>query len=91
MSLQHANEEPSFIARIRRKLIGTSRDLRDSSVFRKILIPLLAWTRLGDDGFSSSAYGPEEAFRTLGEHKYLTGFLTLAIALTVISYEMKPL
>src|SRR5439155_24462105 len=43
---------------------------------------------LGADGLSSSAYGPDEAFRALGEHRYLAGVLALAMALTVfiISY-----
>jgi amino acid transporter len=52
------------------------------------LIPILAWIGLGADGLSSSAYGPEEAFRALGEHTYLAVFLGLATALTVfiISY-----
>jgi amino acid transporter len=61
----------------------------DKSIFRKIsLIPILAWVGLGADGLSSSAYGPEEAFRALGEHTYLAIFLAIATALTVfiISY-----
>jgi amino acid transporter len=89
MSPRRSDQDPSLIAKIRRKLIGAPRDLRDSSIFHKIsLIPVLAWIGLGADGLSSSAYGPEEAFRTLGEHTYLAIFLALAIALTVfvISY-----
>jgi amino acid transporter len=52
------------------------------------LIPILAWIGLGADGLSSSAYGPEEAFKALGEHTYLAILLALATALTVfiISY-----
>jgi amino acid transporter len=52
------------------------------------LVPILAWIGLGADGLSSSAYGPEEAFRAIGEHTYLAIFLALATALTVfiISY-----
>lgn len=43
---------------------------------------------LGADGLSSSAYGPEEAFRALGQHVYLAVFLALAVVFTVsvISY-----
>ncbi len=37
------------------------------------LIAFLAWVGLGADGLSSSAYGPEEAFRALGQHTYLAG------------------
>ncbi len=62
-------QESSFSAKIRRKLIGAPRDLHDSSIFHKIsLIPILAWIGLGADRLSPSAYGPEEAFRALGEH-----------------------
>jgi amino acid transporter len=52
------------------------------------LIPILAWVGLGADGLSSSAYGPEEAFRALGSHTYLAISLGVATALTVfiISY-----
>jgi amino acid transporter len=52
------------------------------------LIALLAWVGLGADGLSSSAYGPDEAFRALGEHTGLAFFLALATAATVfiISY-----
>jgi len=48
------------------------------------LIPILAWIGLGADGLSSSSYGPEEAFKTLGSHTYLALFLALATALTVL-------
>jgi amino acid transporter len=49
------------------------------------LIPLLAWVGLGADGLSSSAYGPEEAYRALGQHAYLALFLGLATAITVFT------
>src|SRR5512140_1512738 len=39
---------------------------------------------LGADGLSSSAYGPDEAFRALGRHAYLAVALALATALTVL-------
>jgi amino acid transporter len=45
---------------------------------------LLAWVGLGADGLSSSAYGPDEAFRALGNHGYLAVALALATALTVL-------
>jgi amino acid transporter len=43
---------------------------------------------LGADGLSSSAYGPDEAFRQLGKNQGLAVFLAVAMALTVfiISY-----
>ncbi len=89
MANEHPENHSGIIGRIRRRLIGAPRDLQDSSIFHKIsLIPVLAWIGLGADGLSSSAYGPEEAFRALGEHTYLALFLALATALTVfiISY-----
>jgi amino acid transporter len=48
------------------------------------LIALLAWVGLGADGLSSSAYGPDEAFRALGEHTYLAIALALATTITVL-------
>lgn len=79
----------SLIGKMRRAIFGTPRYLKDPQLFHKIaLIPILAWIGLGADGLSSSAYGPEEAFKALGEHAYLAVFLGLATAITVfiISY-----
>src|SRR6478672_11875861 len=70
-------------------LLGKPRDVEDPHVFHKVsLIAFLAWVGLGADGLSSSAYGPEEAFKALGEHTYLAVGLSVATALTVfiISY-----
>ncbi len=68
-----------------RLLIGAPRSLTDRSLFHRLsLIPFLAWVGLGADGLSSSAYGPEEAFRTLGEHTYLAIVLVGVMAATVI-------
>jgi amino acid transporter len=74
---------------LRRKVLGAPRDVEDKSIFHKLsLIPLLAWIGLGADGLSSSSYGPEEAFRALGQHAYLAVLLAIATAFTVfvISY-----
>jgi amino acid transporter len=82
-------QEMPLLHRIWHKLIGAPRDINEPSIFHKLsLIPVLAWIGLGADGLSSSSYGPEEAFRTLGEHTYLAVFLALATAFTVfiISY-----
>ena len=89
MTTNHSEDHSNIFSRIRRKFIGAPRDIQDTSIFHKIsLIPVLAWIGLGADGLSSSSYGPEEAFRALGEHTYLAVFLALATALTVfiISY-----
>ena len=77
--------EPSLFERIKRKVIGAPKDVNEPSIFHKLsLIPILAWIGLGADGLSSSSYGPEEAFRTLGSHTYLAVFIALATAFTVI-------
>ena len=60
-------EEESLPKRLRRILVGPPRSIADQSLFHRLsLIAFLAWVGLGADGLSSSAYGPEEAFRTLG-------------------------
>jgi amino acid transporter len=70
-------------------VFGAPKDVKDPHAFHKLsLIALLAWVGLGADGLSSSAYGPDEAFRALGEHTALAVFLALGTAITVfvISY-----
>lgn len=70
--------------RLSRLLFGAPRDVRDPDVFHTIsLVALLAWVGLGADGLSSSAYGPDEAFRALGEHRGLAFLLAVATAGTV--------
>ncbi|MEX0879283.1 MAG: APC family permease [Thermoanaerobaculia bacterium] len=65
-------------------LVGKARDPRDPRVFHSItLAAFLAWVGLGADGLSSSSYGPEEAFKALGEHAYLAVWLALMTAVTV--------
>jgi amino acid transporter len=69
---------------LHRLLFGPPRDVQDPKTHHHIsLIALLAWVGLGADGLSSSAYGPDEAFRALGHHTYLAVALALATALTV--------
>jgi amino acid transporter len=70
--------------RLWRLLVGRPRSLSDSSLFHRLsLIPFLAWVGLGADGLSSSAYGPEEAFRQLGEHTYLSLVLAVMMITTI--------
>jgi len=70
--------------RIRRLLLGSPRDVTDTGTYHKIaLVAVLAWVGLGADGLSSSSYGPDEAFRALGEHRYLAVVLAIATTLTV--------
>ncbi len=74
-----------MLDRLRRLIFGPARDLKDPSLFRNLsLIPFFAWLGLGADGLSSSAYGPDEAYRTLGSHTYLAVYLAAATALTVL-------
>src|SRR5215212_8103018 len=75
----------SFTHRIQRKLLGAPRDAGDPHALHELsLIAFLAWVGLGADGLSSSAYGPEEAFRALGEHHYLALVLAVATGVTVL-------
>jgi len=71
--------------RLKRAVLGKPRDVRDPQTYHSIsLVALLAWVGLGADGLSSSAYGPDEAFRALGAHTYLAVALAGASALTVL-------
>ncbi|MDD5529559.1 MAG: APC family permease [bacterium] len=84
MDKDGSESELTFLTKLRRKIIGAPRDIRDPGIFHKLaLIPLLAWIGLGADGLSSSSYGPEAAFRAIGSHTYLALFLALATAITV--------
>jgi amino acid transporter len=70
--------------RLRDLLLGkpldpTNVQTRDSIA----LVAFLAWVGLGADGLSSSAYGPEEAFKALGQHTHFGLYLALATAITV--------
>jgi amino acid transporter len=77
---------------MRALLFGPPKDVHDEHTFHSIsLVAMLAWVGIGADGLSSSAYGPDEAFRALvkgGDHTSLAAFLALGTALTVfiISY-----
>ena len=79
--------------KIRQFLFGPPKDVHDKHTFHSLsLIAMLAWVGLGADGLSSSAYGPDEAFRQLTKdgHDYTSLAVGLAVgtALTVfiISY-----
>lgn len=70
-------------------ILGRARDPHDPHLAHQLsLVAFLAWVGLGVDGLSSSAYGPDEAYRVLGEYSYLGVALALATAFTVciISY-----
>lgn len=74
----------SILQAARRLVIGKSRDPLDPRVFHHLsLAAFLAWVGLGADGLSSSCYGPEEAFITLGTHTHLAVFLAIAMMVTI--------
>ncbi|HMM36366.1 MAG TPA: amino acid permease, partial [Thermoanaerobaculia bacterium] len=69
---------------VRRFVIGKERDPLDPKIFHRVsLAAFLAWVGLGADGLSSSCYGPEEAFVTLGAHSHLAVFLAIAMVITI--------
>ena len=71
--------------RFKRILLGGPKDFQDPHLFHTLsLAAFLAWVGLGADGLSSSSYGPEEAFKNLGDHQYLAVFLAALTALTVV-------
>src|SRR5690242_15135506 len=73
-----------MLENFRKSLFGAPRNLFDPHVHEHLaLAAFFAWVGLGSDGLSSSAYGPEEAFRTLGAHGHLAIGLAIAIVLTV--------
>ncbi|HET9595694.1 MAG TPA: APC family permease [Anaeromyxobacteraceae bacterium] len=78
--------DPGFSwSRIRRTLIGAPRNVRDPNVYHHIsLVAFLAWVGLGADGLSSSAYGPDESFRAIGEHHYIAPALAIATMATIL-------
>jgi amino acid transporter len=70
--------------KLRHLVIGAPLDPLSQQTRQHIaLIAFLAWVGLGADGLSSSAYGPEEAFRALGVHTHLGLFMAIATAATV--------
>jgi amino acid transporter len=78
------NEKPGFFSVAKQLFIGKAKNPFDHSIFHNLsLVAFLAWVGLGADGLSSSCYGPEEAFLTLGSHQYLILFVAMATAITV--------
>lgn len=70
--------------KLRRVVIGAPLDPLSQTTRQHIaLAAFIAWVGLGADGLSSSAYGPEEAFKALGAHTHLGLFMALATAATV--------
>jgi amino acid transporter len=70
--------------KVKETFIGNPRDLSDSSTFRQIsLVVFLAWVGLGSDALTSSCYGPEEIYKTLGVHVNLAVLVGLITMVTI--------
>ncbi len=75
--------------KFKKVLIGGGKDVRDPRIFHRLsLIAFFAWVGLGADGLSSSNYGPQEAFLSLGDHRHLALYLAVMTALTVITISL---
>jgi amino acid transporter len=82
--MNNNNEKPSSTQRLKKLVMGKAKSLDDPSLFHKLsLIAFFAWVGLGADGITSSCYGPEEAFRTFGEHIYLSIFVAIGAVITI--------
>lgn len=83
--------EPSLDStaeKLKKLVLGKPKELSDPTIFHRIaLVAFLAWVGLGADGLSSSAYGPEEAYKALlrpeADFTYIAIALALATAITV--------
>jgi len=79
-----SGEKVPFFKRMKRFFIGDARNVSDPDVFRTMsLVAFFAWVGLGSDGLTSSCYGPEEAFLTLGHHTSLGVFVALGTVITI--------
>ena len=75
--------------RVRKILLGGEKNVKDPRIFHKMaLIAFFAWVGLGADGLSSSNYGPQEAFLSLGDHRHLALYLAVLTAITVITISL---
>jgi amino acid transporter len=75
--------------RVRKILLGGEKNVKDPRIFHKLsLIAFFAWVGLGADGLSSSNYGPQEAFLSLGDHRHLALYLAVMTAITVITISL---
>ena len=70
--------------KFREIVLGKALDpLKSETRHSMALVAFIAWVGLGADGLSSSAYGPEETFRALGQHTHLGLYMAIATAITV--------
>lgn len=77
-------EKLTLFRRVRRIIMGSARNISDPKIFHTMsLVAFFAWVGLGSDGLSSSCYGPEEAFLTLGHHTSLGIFVAIGSVITI--------
>src|SRR5512140_355313 len=73
------------LRRLRRIMVGKARSVSAPEILHHTsLIAFLAWVGLGADGLSSSAYGPDEAYRALGGHTHLAIILVAITTVTIV-------
>src|SRR5690242_8247663 len=73
-----------MVEKLKELVLGKPKNPLDPQVFHSLsLIAFFAWIGLGADGLSSSCYGPEEAFLSLGHYTHLAILLGVAVAATV--------
>src|SRR3982751_5893722 len=73
-----------MVKQIKEIVLGKRKNPLDPHVFEAMsLAAFLAWVGVGADGLSSSCYGPEEAFISLGQHTHLAVLLAFAVVATV--------
>jgi amino acid transporter len=82
--IDHTALPTSLRHKARNIILGKPLDpLKSETRHSLTLVAFLAWVGLGADGLSSSAYGPEEAFKALGVHTHFGLYMALATAVTV--------
>jgi amino acid transporter len=78
------NATDSRRRRLRSWVVGRARDPLSPDVLEQVsLAAFLGWIGFGANALSSSIYGPDEAFRTLGGQSYVAVLLVIATVLTV--------
>ncbi len=76
----------NIFVKVKSLFLGSARSLNDENIFHKVsLVALFAWVGLGADGLSSSCYGPEETFKTLGANPHLAIFVALGSVVTILA------
>lgn len=73
-----------MLARIKKILLGQPLNPMDATTRSKLaMIAFFGWIGLGADALSSSCYGPEEAYLTLGVNSHLAIFISAFMIITV--------